>query len=79
MKKRGEDSASKGSTIEHASLTSMKTIRLMERNLIRIVHFNLISYARQVSFPVLLIQELAFNASFLFAIIEIYIIFFFLN
>ena len=55
MKKRGEDSASKGSTIEHASLTSMKTIRLMERNLIRIVilRFNLISYAWQVSFPVL--------------------------
>ena len=50
----------------------------MERNLIRIViiHFNLISYARQVSFPVLLIQELAFNTSFLFAIIEIYITFF---
>ena len=51
LEEKGEDSASKGSTIEHASLTSMKTIRLMEmeRNLIRIVilhfNFNLISYA----------------------------------
>ena len=53
LEEKGEDSANKGSTIEHASLTSMKTIRLMERNLIRIVHFNLITYARQVSFPVL--------------------------